>query len=64
MTDEKALTIFRESFLTEANQLRKELMPFRYLMRRHPSIIRLIMKTEHLTFSAEEEAILLGRERE
>ena len=61
MNDAEKRPDFRNAFFSEAVQLRKDLAPFAEMMRRHPAIIRSIMKTEHLTFSAEEQAIMLGR---
>ena len=62
MTDEEIRPDFREAFYNEADQLHRDLVPLAKLMRRHPSVVRLIMRTEHLTLSAAEQAVLLGKD--
>jgi len=62
MTDKETFEDFREAFYNEADGLHKDLAPLAELMRRHPLVVRFIMRTEHLTLSAAEQAVLLGKE--
>jgi len=62
MTDKEIRPDFREAFYNEADQLHKDLVPLAELMRRHATVVRLIMRTEHLALSAAEQAVLLGKE--
>ena len=66
MTDEEKRSSdsyprFRETFFNEADQLCEDLDPLAEMMRRHPSVVRQIMRTEHLALSAGERALLLGK---
>ena len=61
MSDEETRPDFREGFFKEADQLHAQLLPLAELMRKHPSVVRQIMKTEHLILSVAERVCLLGR---